>query len=143
MRYAAATALVLLAAGCGGASRSATRLTPKQQIIQAWTSFFSSKTSPGDKVKLLQNGQQFAKVIREGASNPLAKDVAAKVLSVTLQGESRARVVYTILLRGKPALSNQAGQAVRTGGAWQVGARSFCGLLALEGVTSAACPKSS
>jgi hypothetical protein len=146
MRYVIAAVLVLLAAGCGGGSGSsghATKLTPQRQITQAWTSFFSSKTPAADKVKLLQDGRQFQKVIQEGASNPLAKDVAAKVLSVTLQGPSRARVVYTILLRGKPALAGRVGVAVRTGGAWLVGARSFCALLALEGVTAAACPKSS
>jgi hypothetical protein len=45
---------------------------------------------------------------------------------------TQAKVTYSILIGGSPALSNQTGTAVLQGGTWKVGLASFCGLLALE-----------
>jgi hypothetical protein len=54
---------------------------------------------------------------------------------------SQATVVYTVLLAGTPALSNQKGVAVYQDGTWKVGVASFCGLLTLEnsGKTPSVC----
>ena len=46
---------------------------------------------------------------------------------------------YEVLLLGTPLLKNQVGTAVYLDGVWKVAIASFCGLLALEGVTHPAC----
>jgi hypothetical protein len=45
---------------------------------------------------------------------------------------TQATVNYNILVSGASALSNQKGVAVKQGGTWLVGDKSFCGLLQLE-----------
>ena len=57
---------------------------------------------------------------------------SAKVDKVTVTSASQAKVVYTILFAGTPALSNVSGVAVLENGMWKVGDVSFCGLLTLE-----------
>jgi hypothetical protein len=111
----------------------------ESQIRHNWLAFFSGATPPAKKVRLLQNGQRFAAVIEAQAKSPLATQVHATVRSVTLKGKARATVRYTITLAGKPVLENQTGEAVRSHGTWQVGYRSFCALLALQGATPPAC----
>jgi hypothetical protein len=54
------------------------------------------------------------------------------VTSVTLASATQAKVTYTILENGKPALPNQTGIAVKQGGTWKVSIASFCGLLTQE-----------
>src|SRR5579884_3115692 len=71
------------------------------------------------------------------AATPAAQ--RAQVNSVTLAGPSKATVVYTIYLGGKPALAHQKGTAVKIGGKWKVGLASFCKLLRLQGAPPAAC----
>lgn len=141
---AAGAALLLAAAGCGGGSSNGVKgaqktLSPKTQIRQNWKAFFSGSTPAAQKAKLLQHGQRFSSVIKTEASSPLAKKTAAKVKSITLQGPSRASVVYSISLAGKPALTNQKGEAVKTNGVWKVGDPSFCALLGLQGAPPAGC----
>ena len=106
----------------------------KAKIIADWKAFFSSKTPASEKVKLVQDGSQFAQVIKAQAGSPMAQGVTASVSSVTLnKAMTRATVVYTISIDGKPALANQKGSAVLQAGTWKVGALSFCALLLLEG----------
>jgi len=109
------------------------------QIKRVWIEFFSGSTSAAVKIRLLQDGQRLAPVIKAQAGSPLAKQTTVTVKFVTLTGRNTARVVYTIKLAGKPALTNQIGTAVRIGGTWKVGLRSFCRLLALEGPLPPAC----
>ena len=97
-----------------------------------WEAFFSPKTPVAKRVSLLQDGQTFASVIRSQAGSGLAASASAKVTKVTLVSPTQAKVTYSILLGGQPALSNQAGVAVKQGGTWKVGVASFCGLLAVE-----------
>ena len=138
-------ALLLAAAGCGGGGSSngvkgaRKTISPKAQIRQNWVSFFDPSTPPAQKVKLLQNGQKFAPVIKAEAGSPLAKKTAATVKSVTLNDPSHATVVYTITLAGKPALKNQTGQAVLVNGTWKVGDQSLCGILGLQGQKPPGC----
>ncbi|HUB72250.1 MAG TPA: hypothetical protein VL984_17650 [Acidimicrobiales bacterium] len=106
----------------------------KAKITADWKAFFSSKTPASEKVKLVQDGSQFAQVIKEQASSPMAQGVSASVSKVTLdKAMTGAAVVYTISIDGKAALANQKGSAVLQSGTWKVGASSFCSLLALEG----------
>jgi hypothetical protein len=102
------------------------------EITANWTAFFDPKTAIARRVSLLQNGQMFASTIRAQASSSLAATSSAKVSKVTLTSPTQAKVTYTILLAGTPALSNVSGVAVLQDGTWKVGDVSFCGLLTLE-----------
>jgi hypothetical protein len=104
----------------------------EQEITANWTAFFNPKTSPAQKTALVQNGSQFASILKAQASNPQQATSSAKVLAVTVITSSEAQVTYDILLSGTPVLSNQKGTAVLQDGTWKVGIASFCGLLSLE-----------
>jgi hypothetical protein len=124
------------ASALAGYSSSAT-----ESVIAAnWTAFFNPKTPTAGKISLLQDGQQFATIIKAQASSGLVSQAAAKVTKVTLISPTQARVTYTILEGGQPVLSNQTGVAVLQNGTWKVGVASFCGLLALENGGKAATP---
>ena len=71
-------------------------------------------------------------MIEAQAQSGLAKSASAKVTAVSVTSPTKATVKYDIFLAGKPALTNQAGQAVYQDGTWKVGDASFCALLALE-----------
>ena len=83
-------------------------------------------------MSLLEDGSQFAPIIKAQAGSGLASGAAAKVSKVVVVSPTQAKVTYTILLAGQPVLKNQSGVAVFQDGRWKVGAASFCGLLILE-----------
>lgn len=101
-------------------------------ITANWEAFFNPKTPVAKRVSLLQDGQTFASVIKSQAGSGLAASATSKVTKVTLVSPAQAKVTYSILLGGQPALSDQAGVAVKQGGTWKVGVASFCGLLTVE-----------
>ncbi len=104
-----------------------------ESVIAAhWMAFFNPKTSVARRISLLQDGEQFAAVIRSQASSGLATHASARVTSVTLVSATRAKVVYTLLEDGKPARASQLGVAVYQDGTWKVGVATFCSLLAME-----------
>jgi hypothetical protein len=136
-----ALAVVVVAAlvGFGGSGTKKSTTTQKVQVVQTWTAFFAGSTPASKKVQLLQDGPRFAPLIEAQAASPLAQQTNAVVTKVTLESPTRAKVVYTIMLAGKPALKNQVGTAVRVGGTWKVGDASFCALLSLQGGTPPVC----
>jgi hypothetical protein len=101
-------------------------------VAANWAAFFNAKTPVAKRISLLQNGQTFAPVIRAQAGSGLAATATAKVTKVTVVSPSQAKVTYSILIGGQPALSGQSGVAVLQAGTWKVGLASFCGLLTLE-----------
>jgi hypothetical protein len=142
-RLAIVFVAVLALAACGASKSTQTSGSPaaaEAQIKSAYEKFFSGKTSIPDRVALLQNGPQFKALVTSFATNPLAKNVSAKVSSVTLQGSGKAKVVYTVRLGGS-ALPTQTGSAVLENGEWKVGFASLCRLVALGGTTPSACKK--
>jgi hypothetical protein len=102
------------------------------QVAVDWVAFFSAKTPAAKRVSLLQDGSQFAAIIKAQAGSGLAAQASAKVSKVTVVSPTSARVSYSILEGGQPALQNQSGVAVYQNGTWKVGVASFCGLLVLE-----------
>jgi hypothetical protein len=84
------------------------------------------------RISLLQDGQEFASVIKSQASSSLASQASAKVIKVTVVSATRATVIYSILESGKTVLAKQTGVAVYQDGTWKVGIASFCRLLTLE-----------
>src|ERR1700761_8869445 len=111
----------------GGGSSSAA-----SQIKANWVAFFNPKTPVAKRVSLLQNGATFASIIRAQASSALASSATSSVSAVTAESSTEAKVTYSILVGGAPALKNQPGVAVKQGGVWKVGDQSFCALLTLE-----------
>ena len=111
------------------------------QIKTNWVAFFNPKTPVAKRVSLLQNGATFASIIRAQASSALASSATSSVSAVTVESATEAKVTYSILVGGAPALKNQPGVAVEQGGVWKVGDQSFCALLILEssGKAPAAC----
>ncbi len=83
-------------------------------------------------MELLEDGPQFAAIIKAQSTSPLASGAASKVSKVTVVSPSQANVVYDILFEGAVALKNKSGVAVYQDGLWKVGETSFCGLLTLE-----------
>lgn len=106
-----------------------------------WVKFFSAKTRPAKRIKLLQDGKEFTAVIRAASKNPLASAVQAKVTKVTLTSKTQANVTYSVVAAGQAVLKNQKGTAVLEGGTWKVGVKSFCGLLILENGGKKGLPK--
>jgi hypothetical protein len=115
------------AAPSGGSSSAAVN-----EIKANWEAFFNPKTPVAKRVSLLQNGPLFEPIIKAQAGSPLASSATSSVNSVTIQSPAQAKVVYSILVGGSPALKNQPGVAVFQGGIWKVGDQSFCALLTLE-----------
>jgi hypothetical protein len=120
--------------GGGGATGTA---ATEQQIAANWVAFFNPKTPISKRVDLLQDGSQFQAIIAAQANSTLESEASAAVTKVALTSASQAKVTYTILLAGAPALPDESGISVLSGGVWQVGVSSFCGLLTLENGGSA------
>jgi hypothetical protein len=97
-----------------------------------WEAFFNAKTPDSKRVMLLQDGTQFASVIKSQSGSGLAALATAKVTNVTVNSATQATVKYEILVGGTPELKNQTGTAVLQNGTWKVGLASFCGLLIIE-----------
>jgi hypothetical protein len=136
-RVAPLIVAVFLLGACGGGN-SNPDAAQEAQVKQAWTSFFSTKTSVAAHVALLQDGARFRPVIASLIGNPLAKGLKASVSSVTLQGPNKAKVVYTLTIPGFP-LGKQTGYAYKQNGKWLVGYAGLCKLVALGGSPPAAC----
>jgi hypothetical protein len=100
-------------------------------ITKNWEAFFSAKTPDSKRVMLLQDGTQFASIIKSQSGSGIAAMATAKVTNVTVNSATQATVKYQILVGGTPQL-NQTGTAVLQNGTWKVGLASFCGLLTIE-----------
>ena len=111
----------------GGAASAAVT-----QIKTNWETFFNPKTPVTQRVNLLQNGSAFASIIKAQAGSPLASSATSTVSAVTVESSTQAKVTYSILVGGSPALKNQPGVSVFQDGIWKVGDQSFCALLTLE-----------
>jgi hypothetical protein len=123
-------------ASSGGTSSATTA-----QIKADWQEFFRAETPVATRISLLQNGSAFASILKSQASSPLAASASSTVSAVTVESPAQARVTYSIMLHGTPALKNEPGVAVHQNGTWKVGDQSFCALLILEssGKAPAAC----
>lgn len=101
-------------------------------IAANWTAFFNAKTPVAQRISLLEDGPDFAAIIRAQAGSGLASAASAKVTKVTVTSATQATVAYNILVAGQTALARQSGTAVLQAGTWKVGLSSFCSLLTLE-----------
>ncbi len=120
------------ASSAPAASASTSMSAGTAAITTNWEAFFNAKTPTSKRVALLQDGSQFASVIKAQAGSGLAALATAKVTHVTVNSPTQATVTYNILVSGTPELKNQTGTAVLQNGTWKVGVASFCGLLTLE-----------
>jgi len=155
----ALVALAATAAACGSSSPSGSSSTPPTTATSAssapatspaatstgsapagataaittnWETFFNIKTSSAKRVTLLQDGSQFASIIKAQQDSPLAAGLTAKVKSISDVTSSQATVKYDLVVGGSKV--PMTGDAVYEDGTWKVGAATFCGLLTLEGL---------
>jgi hypothetical protein len=128
----ASSASVTASASASSSSPAASSSGAAAAIAANWTAFFNAKTPVAQRIDLLQDGQDFASIIKSQAGGGLAAAASAKVTKVTVTSPTAATVGYNIVLAGQTALANQSGTAVLQGGTWKVGLSSFCGLLSLE-----------
>ena len=112
--------------GPGGNSAAAATITAN------WEKFFSGSTSAANKIALLQNGTNYAAIIKAQSGSGLASTAGAKVKAVVVNSPTTATVSYDITLSGTTALPNQTGTAVYEGGTWKVSDAAFCQLVKLE-----------
>jgi len=126
---AAATSPAASATASSSASNNAAAAAA---ITANWEAFFNAKTPDSKRVDLLQDGPDFATVIKSQSGSGLAALATAKVTNVTVTSPTQATVDYEILVSGTPEQKNQTGTAVYQNGTWKVGVTSFCGLLTLE-----------
>jgi hypothetical protein len=126
---APATSASASGSASGGTGGSAATMA---QIKSDWEAFFNPKTPVAKRISLLQNGSAFASIIKAQASSSLASSATSSVSAVTVESPSQAKVTYSILVGGTPALKNQPGVSVYQDGVWKVGDQSFCALLTLE-----------
>jgi hypothetical protein len=129
---AAASSSAPASSAAPSSSAPASSAAAASTIAANWTAFFNAKTPVAQRANLLEDGQDFAAIIKAQATSPLASAATAKVTKVTVTSPTQATVVYNIVVAGQSALSNQSGTAVLQGGTWKVGLTSFCGLLSLE-----------
>jgi hypothetical protein len=127
---------VTTASATAGTSLSSTDL---EQIRSNWITFFDGSKPADPKIPLLENGKLFADVLRLQAQGPLAQGSTATVSDISFLAPGRAKVSYSILVDGKPALPNQIGLSVLEDGTWKVADASFCALLTLEGTKTPLC----
>jgi hypothetical protein len=120
------------AASASAASSSPASSAAASTIAANWTAFFNAKTPVAQRIGLLEDGQDFASIIKSQAGGGLAAEASAKVTKVTVTSPTQATVGYNIVLAGQTALGGQSGTAVLQDGTWKVGLASFCGLLTLE-----------
>jgi hypothetical protein len=109
-------------------------------IATNWTEFFNGKTPAASKISLLQNGSTFTSIVDNQVSSGLAQSAQARVADVSDLTAASANVRYAIYLGSTPALPSVEGVAVKQDGTWKVSDASFCQLLNLEGLRTAACP---
>ena len=97
-----------------------------------WVAFFSGKTTPSQKIALLQNGQTFAAIVNDPQYQQLSQAATATVHEVTINGTT-ATVTYDVGIGGSGlGLTGQKGTAVYQDGRWKIGDASFCALITLE-----------
>jgi ABC-type phosphate transport system substrate-binding protein len=155
-RAAAALVMAAVLSGCGssgsgnssssgtppgGGSRSVTpaNAASKSAVTKAYATLFGTKATLGQSVAALQHGKRFAAAIKKASKSSFASKSSATVRSVRLQSPHTAKVTFSILVGGQPLLKNAPGYAVRQNGRWQVAAKTFCGLLKLQGGAPKAC----
>jgi len=131
-------AAAILLAGCGG-GKSNNSGSAKAEIKSNWEEFFDGSTPTDKRVALLENGSEFASLLKTIDSFSLAKQVKATVSKVVLNGSESATVTYSVTLSGQEVLHNTKGTAVHVGNVWKVGSGSFCKLVKLEGASPKAC----
>jgi hypothetical protein len=139
---ASANASTTAAASTGGVGAPADAATTAA-VTSTFVTLFNGAAPTQSRLDLLQSGDVFATALSSQASSPLLKLTTATVSSVTSAGPNEAHVVYTVLLSGTPALTNQSGTAVRVDGTWKVSATTFCALLSLGAQQPAACTQAS
>lgn len=145
-RLLAALSLLLLAAcGGGGSDKAAATPTPAvaagpvaatpeefAAIAASWEAFFNPSGTVAEHVALLENGDKFTAELTAASQDPSAKDLSAKLLTATVDGDN-ADVTYDLLgTGGAKLLAGANGKAVKADGSWKVSTLTYCQLVSLQ-----------
>ncbi len=112
---------------------------PATEITTSYLRFFDPTVAESERLQLIQGGAAFSQAISQQQQSEFAKAVSVQVTKVTVGSAIKARVIFTLVLDGKPTLPNQTGYAVRENGKWKVAGTTFCGLLAAQGTPPPVC----
>ena len=135
----AASDTVATATGAPAASAAATAETAaSQEIAGAFVRFFDGNTPVDTRINLLQDGQQYAQILRAASRVPGAQATSAEVSGVRVNG-TRATVTYSLRIGDRPVLQDQAGTAVLVDDQWKVGDQTLCQVLSAQGLPNAQC----
>ncbi|WP_208641382.1 hypothetical protein [Streptomyces africanus] len=118
------------------ASAPADRAAAETEIRQNWQKFFDPKTSPEDKLAVLENGDRLAPVLKAFSGDERGGQVQAKVTKVQFTSATGADVTYTLTLKGATVLPDASGTAVEQNGTWKLSAKTLCALVQLSGNAS-------
>jgi hypothetical protein len=160
-RYTPAVACLLIVATVGACSSStagpshtttgqapvgtvvsgAVHASAATEITTSYIRFFDSTLAQAQRLPLLQHGAAFAQAMTEQANGEFAKATSVRVTIVTVTSPDQASVIYTLLLDGSPASTDQIGYAVREAGKWKVAGTTFCRLLAQQGAPPSVCER--
>ncbi|MCX5608765.1 MULTISPECIES: hypothetical protein [unclassified Streptomyces] len=111
----------------------------RAQVEKNWTTFFDSKVSVEEKVKVLENGELLELLLDGFAGNSDAALSSAKVTDVVFDSATEAQVTYDLLVRGVPVLPGSKGTAVLEDGVWKVSTETLCSLVGLSGNAAPGC----
>ncbi|MFF9844364.1 hypothetical protein [Streptomyces sp. NPDC013740] len=111
----------------------------KAEITENWTAFFDPKTPTTERIRLLENGEKMAPVLRAFAADKIAAHASAAVKAVAFTSPTGAEVTYDLLVGGNPALPDAKGTSVLQNDVWKVSVQTLCGLVQLSGAQVSGC----
>lgn len=102
-------------------------------LREQWTEFFNGKTPYADRVRLLQNGNQFQTYFAQHSQDPNVQHLGAKVTNVQFANAGLAHVTFTLYEGSKPVAQHLSGTALLNQSNWQVSAQTFCSVVTKYG----------
>lgn len=111
----------------------------KAAIAKAYATLFGTTATLSQAEAAVQHGGKFAAAIKKESQSSFAKKSGARVGTATLVSPNTAKVTFSVLVGGRPLLKDEPGYAIKEHGTWKVAAKTFCGLLKLNGAAPSAC----
>jgi hypothetical protein len=122
-----------------GSSGSPADPATVKAISAAYATLFSNASSQAQSVAALQHGATFSATIAAQGNTSVAQKAGATVHTVRLVSADVADVTFSVTSGSATLLKDAPGNAVRENGTWKVAAKTFCGLLELQGDAPKAC----
>ncbi len=108
-------------------------------ITGVYQAFFAAATSTGDRIALVERGDDFETEISGMVNHIRTALTTVEIAEVVVLDATHAELRFTVNISGNPVVSNQLGHAVREADGWKIAATTMCGLVAISGGVSQAC----